>query len=373
MPKIPVQRLIGYYEDLTRQAAQPDLPLFPLEYRNYVNRKREEGRMYRDLLRIAEALDVEERPESMRIFLRHHNTIVRRLEWAEKHKKTNKYDVIHIHQMVMAHKYWNNGLQNPFSPLATDDKFTDRIRICSNAVVVSMVKHLTSLDTLFPQLNEGSQLENVGPDHDIATVSSQISLAQLSSLQAELTATEDSYRDQSVRCMMCLDEYADDDLPVRLNACGHIVGAACLNTWINSIHRQATTCPQCRTLLCERRPRRPPYISSEQQAHRNHHIDRIYANRRVILTLACFVHLVVHRGFVDVLRWYSDINQELRNRRVGFALVFSPPSDLGPTTGLEWQISFLRVLRNAEGQIVDSVPAPWYPRPVGLPRNVWGE
>ena len=53
-------------------------------------------------------------------------------------------------------------------------------------------------------------------------------------------------------CSICVKEL-EESACVSLDVCNHIFHSECLDTWLNSALYRSNICPDCRTIICERR------------------------------------------------------------------------------------------------------------------------
>ena len=149
-----------------------------------------------------------------------------------------------------------------------------------NLLVDEFAKVLTSWDDHSSDELEDHELENVGPDNDINAIgqdveaprtqcgtnsrssihpstpsSSSTMFAGFMTMDALMNETDDEYDDEdddSRRCSICIEQYTTSaHRSFRLMACGHVFGKSCISNWVNSVARNANTCPQCRTVLCK--------------------------------------------------------------------------------------------------------------------------
>jgi hypothetical protein len=142
-------------------------------------------------------------------------------------------------------------------------------------LVDEFARVLTSWDDHSSDGLEDHELENVGPNSDINTLGQDVEAPQTrfetitgSSIylstpssssttftDAMMNETDDEYDDEDDdrhRCSICIEQYTTSaHRAFRLTACGHIFGKTCISNWVNSVARNANTCPQCRVVLCK--------------------------------------------------------------------------------------------------------------------------
>ncbi|KAF2279853.1 uncharacterized protein EI97DRAFT_438958 [Westerdykella ornata] len=98
-----------------------------------------------------------------------------------------------------------------------------------------------------------TELVNAGSDIQVTDISTRVSSAEA--------------KDQS--CPVCQGDFEDaSEVPVRLR-CGHVMGAECLNLWVNSTQVNHNTCTLCRAELCHPRPGQRRYEQMRPQLVRS--------------------------------------------------------------------------------------------------------
>lgn len=132
--------------------------------------------------------------------------------------------------------------------LMNDSLFVKEFRECTESLQDEIFRQLTRFEQLLSNPRRDSELENVGPDHDVDDFGLEIPLTR------RTTASDD--RDQSQRCIICLESYTTTHAAFSITDCEHTVGKPCLARWLNSTSRNANLCPYCRKPLCDRRTRR---------------------------------------------------------------------------------------------------------------------
>lgn len=144
------------------------------------------------------------------------------------------------------------------SVVQTDTSLEVRIETLLRDARNDFITVLTELDSLLPGMRFEEIYAMEGPEPDIARVGTLVSAEETAHYKSKVlqapTPTADWQRDPHIRCSFCLDEYTTLDPPFRL-ACGHVVGQTCMTTWLHSSNAQATSCPQCKHILCPLRKR----------------------------------------------------------------------------------------------------------------------
>ncbi|KAF2868868.1 hypothetical protein BDV95DRAFT_105258 [Massariosphaeria phaeospora] len=239
---------------------------------------------YGETLEAAEAVPNEERSEPDRLFLQSHQDLCRILEEkliiAENATIAGhmpcKADaqIDYLLWMTRAVYLWSSlNLEKTRAALRTNVDHRQRIEAVVEWIGHEIFCTLRELEQELPRPDEADEYENVGPEHDTTAIGVIVPWPELTDEQHDMRretgrvdlALDDHDRDHRMRCTICMDEYSSDDLPLRLNACAHIIGQACLSVWLNGTEVQANTCPYCRTRLCDRRERRPKPMAPERE------------------------------------------------------------------------------------------------------------
>ncbi|PSN62776.1 hypothetical protein BS50DRAFT_650032 [Corynespora cassiicola Philippines] len=234
--------------------------------------------------------------------------------------------------------------------------------------ILEQVEDLASENQLVQAPMEDVELENVGPDHDVddfgftvpdldnPTMDDSLSVYSGSeysatspsslipgistppALEPDISDTSSGSddkpptpsrlddRDPSVRCCICLCGYTSPNHPALvLTHCGHTVGKPCLAAWLNSIARNANTCPHCRAELCSRRALRPVQAqhSPRNDPLLNYLTHRLDMAGYMLGEMAVLYGLVY--GFERRIYWFHNavrlVNERLFNEGVGFVFV----------------------------------------------------
>jgi hypothetical protein len=127
--------------------------------------------------------------------------------------------------------------------LRDDDRAFFRPNGCEEHVLY----HSPALD----DLDEDVELEPFGPSNKVLDYASAV---------LGLPAAE--------TCTICLDDLGTGDIAmgaVELQVCGHVFHLDCLDLWMNGSHSaRKVSCPNCRTKICDARPRRVSPSSEEE-------------------------------------------------------------------------------------------------------------
>jgi hypothetical protein len=105
------------------------------------------------------------------------------------------------------------------------------------------------IDPIYGMQEVGDALVSIGPSTRIASISRPV--------ESLVDIIEH-------RCPICLDNFGTTQQAVRL-ACGHLVDADCMESWVNSLAGQCNTCVLCRTELFPRRRREPSDVIRRYQ------------------------------------------------------------------------------------------------------------
>ncbi|KAF2106389.1 hypothetical protein BDV96DRAFT_675381 [Lophiotrema nucula] len=242
----------------------------------------------------------------------------------------------------------------------------------------NLIACLTSLDPLAPQLNDPIEYEFAGPQPQISDISKRLDWMDLMVLQdkllgdtdpaAELDDTELKESDQCFKCAICMEMYTDADLPVKFNACKHIVGQDCMATWLSA--NPTPNCPYCRTQLCESRakvPKRNTLVGEEEQQFRilNFRLGSIVTQIHDVcrITLEMYPGSRKDRNLFDAFKF--EVNKLLKEKKVGYLLsprlegfvhgmgaeIMDGASACDGFGVLGWRFQVLRVSWNLDGSL----------------------
>ncbi|KAF2685854.1 hypothetical protein K458DRAFT_364969 [Lentithecium fluviatile CBS 122367] len=247
-----------------------------------------QDRTYAAQLRIAETIGLSHLTTHMLDFLQDHDNfyraVIRGRQAANAAVKDEEMDLLERVQRLIAdlrNVYNLNIIYETRHPGVTRriqeaGQFDAEIRELGKLLGDEVVRLLRCLEALDPYFDKEVELENVGPDHDINDFGQEIQMvidcfqedAKAGGLDGESDG-DGQDRDHSRRCCICIDEYTMQHPAFLLLRCGHILGAPCLDAWLNGTAASANLCPHCRAQLCKRRARRPkpspPQTQTEQE------------------------------------------------------------------------------------------------------------
>ena len=188
--------------------------------------------------------------------------------------------ILHMHNTVLHANIISTMSGSIPQAMRVAGDFDVEARTLKWLLIDEFVRTLTQWDERVTNDLADHELENVGPDHDIKTIGEDVKPSpvqygvctgfsphsptpslplstptEVMSMEALMNESDDGYDDEDSedrRCSICIEPYIiDTHRAFRLTACGHVFGKNCLSRWVNSIARNANTCPQCRTVLCK--------------------------------------------------------------------------------------------------------------------------
>jgi len=267
IPMGVVQQRRQAFEDRIRQHRhEPNYILIERALRNTDELIRQD-RTYADQLRLAEAIGLRSLPPYLRDFLRDHDNLhratVRSRLFADTAATNTAIDIfarvevriIHLRNVYSLNIIRETRSQAERIRMRKDPALMKEMHDCTDVLVDEIYRVLHRYEQLQALLPEETELENVGPDHNVNDFGSDISPApSYTTTLAGLFETEDDKLDHTQRCCICLDPYTDHPA-FKLSLCNHVIGKTCLVTWLNGTARNANCCPFCRAELCTRRAR----------------------------------------------------------------------------------------------------------------------
>lgn len=290
-----------------------------------------QNRTYAEQLRLAEDATLFNLPAHILGFLRDHDNLYRAAVRSRLAIRS-AFASPHIDVLVQVasrlqnirNVYYINMVEMTRSPseqrrLMHDPLFNEVFRQCTYSLQDEIICRLTHFDSLLlPLSGTDVELENIGPDHVVNDHGHDIP-------DPAPTSLDD--RDHSQRCCICLENYTPTHPAFLISKCLHAVGKPCLMRWLNSTSRNATSCPHCRTLLCERRDRRPAGLPAATQAESRRVSDRL---ARAIIMLGSVERIYDELFGRDAASEYrkeamDELNYRLFERDVGFCLEFGGP------------------------------------------------
>jgi hypothetical protein len=250
------------------------------------------GRTYATQLHIVELLGLSHLFLDLLNFLREHKNLyrsaIRRRQAARIAFRHDKVDVIERVQCRLQNMRIVFSLnvicgtedESVKNRMREDGCFNREMQELNQLLETEHVRVLHRIQALTPQFGKEIELENIGPDHDIHDFGQDIQPA-LGQYQksANTEGLDSEERDHTHLCCICIDKYDNVHPAFLLHRCGHILGASCFATWLNSTAPRANLCPQCRMKLCDRRRRRPRKTLDVQTKEE---VDGLYQHLKVI-------------------------------------------------------------------------------------------
>ncbi|KAF2444295.1 hypothetical protein P171DRAFT_432355 [Karstenula rhodostoma CBS 690.94] len=271
---------------------------------------RQSGRTYRQRLRVVAAVGLLNMGPSLTQFFHDHENmsraVMRSNEIARRSRSSLDVDTltyVEICIIVVRNRLSHQWITSTFSSRARHEMRTTGapdadISTLRGLLEDEIVRIITTWDELSIRDLADYELNNVGPDHNIDDlgqdargpgVQSETMVDVVSELRVDNpipTSTSQDTKgtnnplpspppspspifasngtvvdaiqvDDDHCCSICTEPYTERHRAFSLTRCGHTFGKACINEWVNSTARNANLCPNCRAMLCVRRPRRP--------------------------------------------------------------------------------------------------------------------
>lgn len=293
-----VQSLINFFEDLPCPSSQePRFPDFYIEAQ-HLKDLRMRGLTYRDALETCEKLNPNERSAFLRSLLASHEQMMRSL--AEYRKKADDEEESEILldrlDSQLDYLHWRRRAYHTVSmrdqkAAAKEMKdaidFNRRILLVVRTIEDMLLDIFTKLDSLYPHRVQDieppySDIEDSHAECDIDVYGRVLTESELNDMQAALKreaeqpnlAMLDVHCDHRMRCAFCYEAYEAHHSAFQLDACTHIVGRECMETWLGCPHRHGPTCPHCRQILFEV-PETPSTPDTQQTNERRDQIDSL--------------------------------------------------------------------------------------------------
>lgn len=343
-----VQNTRQVFENRIRQHRnEPDSVLISRALHNTDELIRQE-RTYVEQLHLTEEIGLHSLPSHLRDFLRDHDNLyraaVRSRRWANitattgeeidlfSRVKVRVRNLQNIHSLNIIRE---TRSQAERTRMQKDPTFLKELHDCTDLLVDETYRVLHRYEHIQTLLPEETELENIGPDHNVNEFGCNI--ASPHTPKTPLDATDDNIKlDHTQRCCICLDTYTSHPA-FKLSQCSHVIGKPCLATWLNSTAKNSNTCPFCRAELCTRRVRkisaRTEALQTEQEE-----LDRCLARALGLLEdVDRLANTIYGDGaHATLASWTGDAVVEINRRCFENGVMFGFTRNAG--VGLGWRL-----------------------------------
>ncbi|KZM22633.1 uncharacterized protein EKO05_0009551 [Ascochyta rabiei] len=313
---------------ISAHRAEPDTVYIDRALRN-VTKLLQQNREYAEQLRLAEDATLFSLPEHLVHFLRDHDNLYR---VGIRNRLVASMAIRSLHMDVLVKVVYRLRNIRTFYYInfaETTGSVAEHIRLkhhpvlqkefseCTASLQDEVINQLTHAHHLLPSPAKDTELENIGPDHNVSDHGQEVSPSP--------THTHPDARDHSKRCCICLEPYTNTIIhrAFRITACNHVIGKPCLAHWLNSTTRNANRCPHCRTPLFERRARQPVGMTPAALAQQRTLADRVSRTIAVIrdvekLQMELFGSVVANAYITETM---DELNYRLFQTDVEFCVV----------------------------------------------------
>lgn len=287
-----------------------------------------QDRTYADQLRLVETIGRLHLPSHLQDFIRDHDNLYhaavqsRHLVQDLGRNSANINCLAHVEARILYVRivFSFNIIRTTRSPaerarLRKDLPILKTMHDCTDMLVDEIWHAISRLAAIWILLSGDTELENVGPDHDVNAFGSDIHVIPARRGPFAAIFDDNEKLDHTERCCICLEHYPNSHPAFKLTLCGHVIGKSCLAAWLNSTTQNANQCPFCRTTLCPRRPRQLATRIQALQTESDELSDRLHHALRVLEDIDELANEIYGSGAQGELGvWAGDAVLEVNKR-----------------------------------------------------------
>lgn len=131
-------------------------------------------------------------------------------------------------------------------------------QIRARSLQTDLIDLLTRMDQMTISASSNvttTALKNAESDHNVEDYGRDIP-------PRAIVSTALDGRNNETNCCICLEPYSEAHAAFEITACQHVVGKACLSSWLNCTSLNANTCPHCRKSLFSRPESLPSQLNT---------------------------------------------------------------------------------------------------------------